>query len=201
MVDVCAPGDNVNSTWPGSFYITTSGTSMSSPVVAGAAGIVKNHFPSYNGLQVGERLKVTADNIYAANPTYINKLGTGRINLFRALTDPASPSVVMISKTVSDHNDMSFINGDTLFIAGTFINYLDPTSALNVTVTPLSAYAVTIDNTTSLGAINTLASATNSLDPFTFKLTGAIPINQAISFEVSNERRRLPSQTIFYRIY
>ena len=185
MVDVCAPGDNVNSTWPGSFYITTSGTSMSSPVVAGAAGIVKNHFPAYNGLQVGERLKVTADNIYAANPTYINKLGTGRINLFRALTDPASPSVVMTSKTVSDHNDMSFINGDTLFIAGNFINYLDPTSALNLTVTPLSAYAVTIDNTTSLGAINTLASATNSLDPFTFKLTGAIPINQAISFEVS----------------
>ena len=185
MVDVCAPGDNVNSTWPGSLYITTSGTSMSSPVVAGAAGIVKNHFPSYNGLQVGERLKVTADNIYAANPSYINKLGTGRINLFRALTDPASPSVVMTSKTVSDHNDMSFINGDTLFIAGTFINYLDPTSALNVTVTPLSAYAVTIDNTTSLGVINTLASATNSLDPFTFKLTGAIPINQPITFEVS----------------
>ena len=185
MVDVCAPGDNVNSTWPGSMYITTSGTSMASPVVAGAAGIVKNHFPSYNGLQVGERLKVTADNIYAANPSYINKLGTGRINLFRALTDPASPSVVMTNKNVSDHNDESYINGDTLFIAGTFINYLDPTSALNVTVTPLSSYAVAIDNTTSLGVINTLASATNSLDPFTFKLTGVIPINTPIDFEVT----------------
>jgi len=185
MVDVAAPGDNVNSTWPGSFYITTSGTSMSSPIVAGAAGIVKNHFPSYNGLQVGERLKVTADNIYAANPSYINKLGTGRINLYRALTDPASPSVVMASKTVTDHNDESYINGDTLFITGNFINYLDPTSALNVTVTPLSSYAVAVDNTTSLGVINTLASATNSLDPFTFKLTGAIPINQAVDFEVT----------------
>ena len=185
MVDVCAPGDNVNSTWPGSFYITTSGTSMSSPIVAGAAGIVKNHFPSYNGLQVGERLKVTADNIYAANPSYINKLGTGRINLYRALTDPASPSVVMASKTVTDHNDESYINGDTLFIAGNFINYLDPTSALNVTVTPLSSYAIAVDNTTSLGVINTLSSATNSLDPFTFKLTGAIPINQAVDFEVT----------------
>lgn len=184
MVDVCAPGDNVNSTWPGSFYITSSGTSMSSPVVAGAAGIVKNHFPSYNGLQVGERLKITADNIYGSNPSYLNKLGTGRINLFRALTDPASPSVVMTNKQVSDHNDMSFISGDTLFISGTFINYLDPTSALNVTVTPLSAYATSVDNTTSLGVINTLASATNTLDPFTFKLTGAIPINQAVDFEV-----------------
>lgn len=184
MVDVCAPGDNVNSTWPGNSYIISSGTSMSSPIVSGAAGIVKNHFPSYNGLQVAERLKVTADNIYSANPTYINKLGAGRINLYRALTDPASPSVVFTNKVVTDHNDKSFINGDTLFISGAFINYLDPTSALNVTVTPLSTFAVTIDNTTSLGVINTLASATNSLDPFTFKLSGAIPINQAIDFEV-----------------
>ena len=197
MVDVCAPGDNVNSTWPGSFYITTSGTSMSSPIVAGAAGIVKNHFPSYNGLQVAERLKVTADNIYNVNPAYINKLGTGRINLFRALTDPASPSVVMTSKTVTDHNDQSYIVGDTLFIAGTFINYLDPTSALNVTVTPLSSFALTVDNTTSLGIINTLASTTNSLDPFSFKLNGAIPINTPIDFEVTMSDGTYQSKQFF----
>ncbi|MBI3518732.1 MAG: S8 family serine peptidase, partial [Bacteroidetes bacterium] len=172
FVDVCAPGDNVNSTWPGSFYITMSGTSMSSPIVAGAAAIVKHHFPSYNGLQIGERLKVTADDIYAANPSYLNKLGTGRINLYRALIDPAKPSVVMTNKSVTDHNDDSFIIGDTLFIAGTFMNYLSPTSSLNVTVTPLSAYATVLDNTTNLGVINTLATATNSSDPFTFKLTG-----------------------------
>ncbi len=184
FVDVAAPGDNINSTWTGSSYSLLTGTSMSSPVVAGAAGIVKKQFPSYNGLQIGERLKVTADNIYALNPTFINKLGTGRINLFRALNDPASPSVVFSNKIVTDHNDESFISGDTLFITGTFINYLDPTTALNVTVTPLSALATVIDKTTSLGVINTLASKTNSLDPFTFKLTGVIPINQAIDFEV-----------------
>lgn len=184
MVDVCAPGDNVNSTWPGSFYITSSGTSMSSPVVAGAAGIVKHYFPSYTGMQVGERLKVTADNIYPQNPSYLNKLGTGRINLYRALTDPAVPSVVMTSKTVTDHNDNSFIIGDTLYIVGTFINYLNPTSALTISVTPLSSFAVVIDNTTNLGSINTLASATHTADPFRFKLSGSIPINQPIDFEV-----------------
>ncbi|MES2566026.1 MAG: S8/S53 family peptidase [Bacteroidota bacterium] len=184
MVDVCAPGDNVSSTWPGNSYISSSGTSMSSPIVAGAAGIVKNHFPSYNGLQVGERLKVTSDDIYSANPSYINKLGKGRINLFRALNDASSPSVVMTSKSVTDHNDLSFISGDTLFITGTFINYLDPTSTLNVTVTPITPYTSVIDNVTSLGVINTLASTTNSSDPFKFKLTGSIPINQTIDFEV-----------------
>lgn len=185
FVDVCAPGTNINSTWPGSFYITLTGTSMSSPVVAGAAGIVKKQFPSYTGLQVGERLKVTADNIYAANASYLNKLGSGRINLYRALTDPPTPSVVFSDKVFTDHNDDSFIAGDTLFITGKFTNYLSATSALNVTVTPLSAYAVTVDNTTSLGVINTLASKNNNTDPFSFKLTGSIPVNQSIDFEVA----------------
>lgn len=184
FVDVCAPGDNVNSTWPGNFYITSTGTSMSSPVVAGAAGIVKNHFPSYTGLQVAERLKVTADNIYPGNPSYLNKLGSGRINLFRALTDPATPSVVFIDRVVSDHNDEAFIIGDTLYITGKFMNYLDPTTALSVTVNPLSTYATTIDNTTSLGVIGAMAYKDNNTDPFRFKLTGAIPINQPIDFEV-----------------
>lgn len=184
FIDVCAPGDNVSSTWPGNLYVSSSGTSMSSPVVSGAAAIVKKQFPSYNGLQVGQRLKVTCDDIYPANPAYLNKLGAGRINLFRALTDPATPGVVFTDEVISDHNDEAFLNGDTLFITGKFINYLDPTVALNVTVTPLSSYAVTIDNTTSLGVINTLASKNNNTDPFTFKLTGAIPINQLIDFEV-----------------
>lgn len=184
FVDVCAPGENINSTWPGSFYITQTGTSMSSPVVAGAAGIVKKQFPAYNGLQIGERLKVTSDNIYPSNASYLNKLGAGRINLFRAITDPATPSVVFSDKQFTDHNDDAFIVGDTLFITGKFTNYLDPTTALNVTVTPLSAYATVVDNTTSLGVINTLASKTNTNDAFAFKLGGSIPVNQAIDFEV-----------------
>lgn len=185
QVDVAAPGSLINSTWSGNSYTQLTGTSMASPVVAGAAGIVKKQFPSYNGLQIAERLKVTADNIYPVNPSFINKLGSGRINLFRALTDPPSPSVVFSNKNISDHNDESFIAGDTLFIIGTFINYLNPTSALNVTVTPLSPYAVSVDNTTSIGVLNTLASFTNTADPFRFKLTGIIPINQAINFEVT----------------
>lgn len=184
FVDVCSPGENIISTWPGNMYINQSGTSMASPVVAGAAGLIKNQFPSYNGLQLAERLKVTSDNIYGSNAPYLNKLGTGRINLFRALNDPATPSVVFSNKTISDHNDEMFLVGDTLYITGKFTNYLDPTTALSVTVNPLSAYANTIDNTTSLGVIAMMGNKNNNADPFRFKLVGSIPLNQAIDFEV-----------------
>lgn len=184
FVDVCAPGENIVSTWPGNMYLNQSGTSMSSPVVAGAVGLLKNQFPSYNGLQLGERLKVTSDDIYGSNAPYINKLGTGRINLFRALTDPASPSIVFSDRVISDHNDEIFLVNDTLYITGKFTNYLDPTTALSVTVNPLSGYATTIDNTTSLGVITMMGDKNNNTDPFRFKLTGSIPLNQAIDFEV-----------------
>jgi len=184
FVDVCAPGDNINSTWPGNVYTGLTGTSMSGPIVAGAAGIVKNQFPTYNGLQLGERLRVTSDNIYPVNPSFNNKLGKGRINLFRALNDPATPSIVYTHLSITDKNDDSFISGDTLFIVGNFFNYLDPTAALNVTVTPLSPIASIVSNTIAFGVINTLTAKTNTFSPFAFKLNGTIPINQPVNFEV-----------------
>lgn len=197
FVDVCAPGENIFSTWPGNMYVNQSGTSMASPLTAGAAGLVKKQFPSYNALQIGERLKVTADNIYSLNTPYVNRLGSGRINVFRALSDPPTPGVVFSNKAVSDHNDEMFIIGDTLFITGLFTNYLDPTSALSATLNPLSAYAAVIDNTTSLGIINTLASANNNTDPFRYKLNGSIPINQAIDFELVMQDGSYQSKQFF----
>ena len=126
-------------------------------------------------------------------PSY--KLGTGRINLFLFLTDPVSPSVVMTNKTVSDHNDLSFINGDIIYCRNFYV-HLSPTSALNVTVTPLSSYA-NIDNTTALGVINTFSKYYKSLDPFTFKLTGSIPNQYHIDFKVDMSDGTYQGKTIF----
>ncbi len=187
FIDVCAPGTNINSTWiAGTYNNAQTGTSMASPVVAGAAGIVRSNFSGYTALQAGERLKITCDNIYAVtgNGPYANKLGPGRINLLRALTDPAAPSVVFYNIQVKDHNDSLFVSGDTLFIKGTFTNYLSPTSALSCTLVPLSAQAQAVVNTFNIGALNTLASVSNSATPFAFKLTGSFSTNTAMEFRL-----------------
>ncbi len=54
MVDVFAPGVDINSTVPGSKYQQNSGTSMASPVVAGLAALIRSYYPKLNAMQVKE---------------------------------------------------------------------------------------------------------------------------------------------------
>lgn len=185
-VDVCAPGDAIYSTWPSNTYTISSGTSMASPIAAGAAAMIKAMNPSYTALQVGEHLKVTCENIYPLNnPTYADKLGTGRVDLFNALSGTSSPSVVNTLRNITDNNDNAFVANDTLRITGDFTNYLSPTTNLTVTLSTTSSYVTIIDGTTTLGAIGTLATANNNSDAFTVKINPTAPLNQSILFKLT----------------
>lgn len=196
-VDISTPGENIYSTYYNNTYSSLSGTSMSSPITAGGAGLVQSKFNYSNALQIGQRLKQTADNHYTSGPNITgsgnpspglaNKLGKGRLNLQRALTDGNSPSVVFANELVVDHNDNAIVIGDSLFITGDFINYLDPTTNLTASITPVvgAGYLTMIDNTTSLGVINTLAVANNNGDPFKYKVNSGTPDNSLIRFKVT----------------
>lgn len=184
FVDVCAPGSNIYAAQSNNAYQVQSGTSMASPVAAGAAAIVKSHFPTYTALQVGERLRVTCDNIYGAtgNNAYLNKLGKGRINMYRSLTIN-SPSVRILDIASTDNNDNAFVVGDTLRITGDITNYLDPTTNLVVTVSTTSTWVTIIDNSTTVGALGTLATVNNSADPFLVRINPNTPLNTKVTFK------------------
>lgn len=185
-VDVCAPGENIYSTWPADTYTISSGTSMASPIAAGAAAIIKSMFPAYTALQVGEQLKVTCDNIYPQNAlTFTDKLGAGRVNLYNALTQTSLPSVVNTLRNITDNNDNAFIINDTLRITGDFTNYLAPTTNLTVTLSSASTFVSILDGTTTLGAVGTLAVANNNSDPFTVKVLPTAPQNAPILFKLT----------------
>ncbi len=183
FIDVCAPGSNIYAAQSNNAYQAQSGTSMASPVAAGAAAIIKSYFPSYTALQVGEKLRVTCDNIYgiSGNAAYQNKLGKGRINMFRALT-VSSPSVRILDPSSTDNNDNAFVVGDTLRITGDITNYLDPTTNLVVTISTTSTWVTILDNTTTIGALGTLASVNNSADPFLVRINPNTPLNTKVTF-------------------
>lgn len=184
-IDVCAPGSNIYTAMSNNTYGSMSGTSMAGPIAAGAAAIVKSEFPSYNALQIGEKLRVTCDNIYGvpSNSTYLNKLGKGRINMFNALT-MASPSVRMTNIVTADNNDNTFVIGDTIRLTGDITNYLDPTTNLNITITTTSAWVTIIDNSTFVGALGTMATVNNNGDPFLIKVNAGAPQNHKVTIKI-----------------
>ncbi len=186
-VDLSAPGEAIRSTYSGNSYADLTGTSMSAPCVAGAAAIVHAFYPSYTALQIGERLKVTTDNNYSLmNPSFKDKLGTGRLNLYKALTMAnTSPSVVTTQRNIIDGNDNTFVIGDTLQLRDNYTNYLAPTTNLIATLSTTSPYVTIVNGTATLGAVATLGTANNSSTPYKVKIASTAPLNQPIIFKIT----------------
>jgi len=183
-IDVCAPGSSIYSTLWNNSYASFDGTSMASPIAAGTCAIVKSQFPSYNALQVGEKVRVTSDNIDGINPTFAGKLGKGRINMVRALTIN-SPSVRLNSFTVTDGNNNVPQPNDTLNIVGVFKNYLDATTNVSAVITTSSPAVTLLNGSSTLGAIPTLGTASNSSNPFRVKVTGTAATNSIVEFKIT----------------
>lgn len=145
-VDVAAPGWNIRSTLGNTGYHTWGGTSASAPVVAGAVALVATHFPEYSGYEAAQRVRITADDIYAQNPDQLNKLGQGRINLLRALTDSPKPAVRQTSLNVVDLDGDNFWRpGDTLELRFALTNHLDAADSLVATLSLPAQYQPLIE--------------------------------------------------------
>lgn len=84
-VNISAPGSSIRSTVPASGYQSISGTSMSSPMVAGLLGLMKSHYPGATLAELEGCLLNTADDIDSKNSAYIGRLGKGRINAEKAV--------------------------------------------------------------------------------------------------------------------
>ncbi len=187
FVDVSAPGTNINATWNGNSYTQQTGTSMASPVTAGVVAIVRSFFPSYSALQACERVKQTTDGIYTLpiNSGRKDKLGTGRVNLGRALTDPLAPAVIYNQLMFDDKNDDIFNLNDTLRIGGVFTNYLAPTTAATATLATLNAGVTALTNTINIGALAMMGTLSNTAAPFAFKIITTYTPNSPINFTLT----------------
>ncbi len=185
-IDVCAPGSGIYSTIYDNTYANESGTSMASPIVAGCAAIVKSFFPTYTARQIGERLRATCDNIDAisGNIPYANMLGKGRVNLYSALTNLNAKSVRMDNISIVDSNNNILQLGDTMRIVGDITNYLNATTNLSVTLSTTSSYVTILDGNTLVGAIPTLATTNNILDPFVVQINPSTPLNSIVTFKL-----------------
>jgi len=185
-VDVSAPGSNILATIIDDSYARLDGTSMSSPIAAGCAAMIKAKFPSFNAYQVGEQLRSTCDYIYSVsgNSAYIGKLGKGRVNLFKAVTDSISPGVIVAKYQTVDNNDNVFIPGDTLSVQCLFENLLRPTTNLVCSLSTTSAYVQILQNTFNAGVMSTFDTLSNYVTPYRILIKPTAPLNTEATFRV-----------------
>ena len=176
-VDVCAPGVSIYSTIFPSTYTYLDGTSMSSPFTAGAVALVKSAFPSHNALQLGEKVRVTCDNIDGINPSYAGQLGKGRINILRALT-VNSPALRARTFTLRDslggNNNGIPEPNETIDLYFTFINYLAPTANASVTLSTTASGLTVLNGTYQVGVLATLDTVRNTAAPFRIRLSSTV---------------------------
>lgn len=188
MLDIVAPGELVRSCWPFNGYDVSSGTSFSAPLVAGAAAIVKSHFPNYSSDQIAERLRVTADtSIYtlSGNGSRYHWLGAGRLNMLRALNGAASPAIRIQNEVFADvDGDQFFIAGDTVMLSGEFFNWLDAAENLEITLSSDNAFIEIIEAAFTAGQLNGLSATSNSASPFSFRILENAPFNLDITLKL-----------------
>ena len=171
-VDYTSPGNNIYSTIDvaSGSYGPMSGTSMACPISAGAAAIIQSQLHYTNAFQIGEKLKQTCTPMTSDAQYNAGKLGKGRIDMYKALTQ-AAKSILVNPVTVKDKNSSIFQPGDTLDISAVFTNYLDPSSsAATATLSVVSGPGTVVNGNFTVGVLATLARDSNNTTPFTAKI-------------------------------
>lgn len=189
-VDLVAPGVDIIIAYgrpsatvagpPDADYWHGNGTSFAAPQVAGAAALVRVRFPQLTAEQVLAQLRRSTDaSIYAlpANVAYQGLLGTGRLNIARAVAALAQREARVVSSTFSPAQPAGYAPGDTLRLAATVRNLLLPVAGLTLTVRSLSPYLLVRQGTFALGNLGTLGQASNAAAPFRLAVAGSVPLN------------------------
>ncbi|MDW3649630.1 MAG: S8 family serine peptidase [Bacteroidia bacterium] len=188
-VDIAAPGGSVLSTFQDT-YAFFGGTSAAAPMAAGALGIVLAHFDQLTGFQAAQRMRVTADEIYTVNDSsiYEDRLGNGRVNLYRALTDPLKPSIRTETFEIKDlDGDSRFLSGDTLLISVDFINYLHPSNDLYIQLSvpnSLQSFVNVLEGDLVKGQVNMWDRFDNGTG-FKVVLSSSLPYNVPLALKLN----------------
>ncbi|MDO7887929.1 S8 family peptidase [Hymenobacter cheonanensis] len=195
-VDLVAPGVDIIIAYgrptttaagpPDADYWHGSGTSFAAPQVAGAAALVRVRFPQLTAEQVLAQLRRTTDaSIYAlpANTVYQGYLGTGRLNIARAVAALTQREARVVSSTFSPAQPAGYAPGDTLRLAATVRNLLLPATGLTLTVRSLSPYLTVRQGTFAVGNLATLGQASNAGAPFRLAVAGSVPLNTTATLQ------------------
>jgi hypothetical protein len=177
-ISVCAPGENVFSTYEYNGYTSGWGTSFASPIVASEAALVWGYKgKQLSSFQVRAIIENTCDPIdtVSGNEAFAHQLGKGRINCYRALTDTLHEAVRFIDYTFANNND-------TTYLTGTFINLFHATSHLVAKLVTDNPNVIIENPEITMGELDSLQSYNNTSQPFKILYSPSSPYDLDVSF-------------------
>lgn len=165
-VDLCAPGVAILSTTVGGGYGNQGGTSMSTPIVAGLAGLTSAMFPQYTNQQVINRILTSCDDIDSLNPQYAGQLGSGRVNAYKTLDKVIRVLSVAILDSTNGNNNNRLDYGEDAQLILTLKNTYDNVTNVAATITSLNPVVIVAGGTAVFGNMALGSTASNNSDPF-----------------------------------
>jgi len=202
-VDIIAPGTLIMSTIPNNGYTVMDGTSMASPVVAGVVAMVRQSNPDLNIDQISELLKVNTDNVDSMNSGYKGKLGRGRVNALKAITNREAKSAILTNKILLDANgDRSYDINERIAINFDVKNILMPITNLKIKASSKSPYIYFIKHEINISSLATgeVFVANSTTEELVFNLISDVPINSVleIEFEITENNNFITTDFISF---
>lgn len=128
-VDISAPGEFIYSTlryapsqgYAEGFGGIWSGTSFSVPLVAGTAALVKSINPDWKAKDLILNLLKNTDDIDSLNPSFVGRIGYGRLNAAKAVADAVANR--QASQSFSGISTLYYFQGNNIFANHSFQGY------------------------------------------------------------------------------
>lgn len=185
-IDLMAPGDNVFTTKNDGTYGYSIGTSFSSPLVAGAAALVRSYFPEMSAVQVMEQLRVTSDDIYSvgSNINFYGQLGSGRLNMHAALSNIVTPALRLTDQAYEAKFGDLIFPGDSVEVTLDFVNHLRTATNVTVTITNPSENVSLENYQFQVGQVDENETFSNSISPMVFTVNDDVETGESLVFRI-----------------
>ncbi|MFY0607469.1 MAG: S8 family serine peptidase [Cyclobacteriaceae bacterium] len=184
-VDMSAPGTAIRTTSINNTYVNISGTSFSSPITAGAAALIRAHFPEYNQYQVSQLLIQTSDDIDNKNTAFAGLMGKGRLNMFAALTQ-STPAIRVANLTLLTQDGEIPKIGDRALLSFDIINELSASSAqTKLSISETSGVAFETETTLDLGSVQN--NETRRISGLELIIPDRVGFNESFNFSINVE--------------
>jgi len=201
-VDISAPGRDIFSTVPNGYGVL-SGTSMATPMVAGAAALLKTIHPDWTPQQLRLQLMLSADPINNLNPDLADSIGFGRLNLYGALTDNLTgfelTSINIFEGDGSDGDGVIDPN-ENINITVQVTNLLSKTATVTGWIHSIDPYIQIVPHEIDFGAVVTGESVDNTDLPFQANISRNTRSGQVIHCKLILRSEALPSLSFPFNV-